>query len=267
MMKLILLSIFVIYIFTGCSNKYNLDNRIQNAQNIALDANFYEDDIYTEVFTIKSFFKIKDKNLPIKFYIEGDGFAWVNKKIVSSNPTPINPIALKLAVLDDYPNIVYLGRACQYVTNDNCNNSYWTNKRFSQEAIDSINFAIDILKSRSNSEKIKLFGFSGGGAVAVLIASLRLDVDEITTVAGNLNHKLLHEYHNLPYMEDSLNPYDVAPLVSSIKQRHYVSSNDEVIPISVIESFIGSSINNSDIKIIDLIEPTHTHGWEEFFKK
>lgn len=251
----------------GCSTKHSLKNRIENAQNIANKVKFYKKDIYTPYFTIRSYFRIKDKNLPIKFYIEGDGFAWVNKKVVSTNPTPINPLALKLAILDKYPNIAYLGRPCQYVTNEFCNNLYWTDKRFSQEVIESIDYAINDLKFYSNSKKIELFGFSGGGGVAVLVSSLRDDVNEITTVAGNLNHKLLHKYHNLPYMKGSLNPVDVALKISSIKQVHYISSNDNVIPIEIVESFVKNSRNDSDIKIIDLIAPSHNKGWEIFFKK
>ena len=32
----------------------------------------------------------------------------------SDNPTPVNPMLLKLATMDKRPNIVYIARPCQY---------------------------------------------------------------------------------------------------------------------------------------------------------
>ncbi|NQY94373.1 MAG: alpha/beta hydrolase, partial [Campylobacteraceae bacterium] len=209
--------LFFVFLFIGCS-KYSLENRINLAENIAQKAQFKSKNIKTDSFTLKTYTKVQDKTLALKIYIEGDGFAWINRTTLSPNPTPINPVALKLASHDPYKNIAYIARPCQYISTQNCSKEYWSDKRFSKEVIQSMNQAISILKKQTHSKKIELVGFSGGAAIALLIASKRNDVQRITTIAGNLNHKLLHEYHGIPPMKNSLNPIDIATKISHIKQ-------------------------------------------------
>ncbi len=47
-------------------------------------------------------------------YIEGDGRAYVNRRTPSNDPTPGNPMALRLALADPSLRVLYLGRPCQY---------------------------------------------------------------------------------------------------------------------------------------------------------
>lgn len=263
MIRLIFSLFIVIFAFSACSTKYSLDNRITNAKNLVSNTSFIEEDIFTSFFVLKSYFKIENPNMPIKFYIEGDGFAWINKNTISSNPTPINPVALKLALQDNYPNIAYIARPCQFIDDLNCNEQYWTNKRFSQEVIDSFVDAITILKDQSDSKKVELVGFSGGAAISVLVAANRNDVSKITTIAGNLNHELLNRYHHVSQLKGSLNPVNVAAKVSNIKQVHFISLNDKLIPPKIVESFVEKTPYDADIKVIELNEPTHTQNWEK----
>ena len=50
----------------------------------------------------------------VHVYIEGDGYAWATTTDPSDDPTPINPLALRLAAVDDAPNVLYLARPCQF---------------------------------------------------------------------------------------------------------------------------------------------------------
>jgi len=266
MHSLKILSIGFLLFFAGCS-QYSLENRISLAQNIAKTSHFEAGSIDTDSFTLKTYTKLQDKTLALKIYIEGDGFAWVDRYTLSSNPTPVNPIALKLASLDSYKNIAYLARPCQYISNQNCSKVYWSHKRFSKEVIENMNQAISILKAQTHSKNIELVGFSGGAAIALLVASERTDVQSITTIAGNLNHKLLHDFHNIPPMKGSLNPIDIASKISHIKQTHFIGGKDEVIPSQIAYSFKKASLNPSNIKIINLPNATHSKNWESIFQK
>ena len=266
MYSLKILSIGFLLFLTGCS-KYSLDNRINLAQNITKKSHFESRNIETDSFTLKTYTKVQDKTLPLKIYIEGDGFAWVDRYTLSSNPTPVNPVALKLASLDPYKSIAYIARPCQYISNQNCSKEYWSNKRFAKEVVQSMNQAVSILKKQSHSKNIELLGFSGGGAIALLIASQRQDVQKITTIAGNLNHKLLHKYHGIAPMKDSLNPVDIASKISHIKQIHFIGGKDEVIPSQIAYSFKDASQNHSNIKIVIIPEATHLKNWESILTR
>jgi hypothetical protein len=246
-------------LYAGCG-KYNLENRINLANNITKNNNFIKEDFHTSFFDIRTYHKFDTKKYILKIYIEGDGFAWIDRYTMSSNPTPINPVALKLALNDNNSNIAYIARPCQYILNKLCNKEYWGNKRFSSEVINSINQTITKLKKESNAKSIKLIGFSGGGAIVTLVASLRNDIVHITTIAGNLNHKLLHKYHKIPPMDKSLNPIDIALKISNIPQIHYIGEKDTVIPKIIAKSFKDAS-NNNKIKIIIIPNATHTKGW------
>ncbi|MBP6700397.1 MAG: hypothetical protein KA135_04085, partial [Halioglobus sp.] len=127
----------------------------------------------------------------VTVYIEGDGLAWVSSRRPSENPTPGDPMALKLALAQPAGNVVYLARPCQYVDTDTqpqCRQNFWTEGRFSEPVIRSTSDALDAIKKHYDSEAVSLIGYSGGGAVAVLVAARREDVRQIITVAGNLDH-------------------------------------------------------------------------------
>ena len=258
------LFLLVVFIFISCG-KYDLQNRIILAKSISKKANFKSKIIKTKDFEIQTYIKKSNSNI-LKIYLEGDGFSWLDKNTISSNPTPINPVALRLASIDkSNSNIAYIARPCQYITY-NCNNQYWSDKRYSLKIINNINQAISIIKNNSNSKKIELIGFSGGGAIAILIASIRDDISKITTISGNLNHKLLNKYHNVSPMNNSLNPIDVALKVSHIPQIHYIGLEDKIIPLIIVQSFKKAS-KNKKIKIIKVKNVTHTKGWIEYFSR
>lgn len=258
---LILITIF----FTSCQSKYSLDNRVKNLNELVKNSPFDEVFIKTSLFNLKSFQKIEDKNLPIKFYIEGDGFSYIDKYTISSNPTPLEPTALKVALNDSYPNIVYLARPCQYINSQNCSEFFWGEGKYSFEIINSISEAITILKGNSKSKQIKVVGYSGGGTIALLLGTYREDVEEIVTIAGNLNPKLLHELYEIPVMKKSLNPMDFINRLKNIKQTHYIVKNDEVVPKEVSNSYFNAVIDSNLIKIIELENSTHNTVFKTLF--
>jgi dienelactone hydrolase len=200
-------------------------------------------------------------------YIEGDGYAWVTRHRVSGDPTPRRPVALELAAEDPSPNVVYLARPCQYTPvemDPACEEAYWTGKRFSEEVIGSMDQALDKFVRDARSPGIHLTGYSGGGAVAALVAARRQDVKSLRTVAGNLDPKGLNEYHEVsPLDRNSLDPLEVAGKLSAIPQHHFTGSEDPVIPAFIAERFAEKSKGSNCVHIIKVSDADHVNGWKE----
>ena len=144
-------------------------------------------------FILRVYYRFDQPGAPLHVYLEGDGRAWLSRYRASHNPTPRNPVALSLAARDYADNVMYIARPCQYVSfdkNPDCKFPYWTHKRFAPEVIDSVSAVIDLGKKKAKARDLEMIGFSGGGAVAILVSAQRRDVTGIRTVAGNLNHKV-----------------------------------------------------------------------------
>lgn len=230
--------IFTIFLLSSCMN--NVDNRIKYANEIAGSNHLKKRILKTSHFPLLTYSKISNSKLPLRVYIEGDGFAWRNRYTISFNPTPKNPVSLKIAAADKNPNVLYIARPCQYVKyqfDKLCNNKYWTGARFSKEVVDSTNEIIDKFVKKYQFKEVNLFGYSGGAAVAVIAAAKRDDVSLIGTVAGNLNHKLLMNIHQVTPLNDSLDAIDFARQVKDIEQFHLIGAKDKIVPAKVIMSF------------------------------
>ncbi|MFM9912362.1 MAG: alpha/beta fold hydrolase [Methylophilaceae bacterium] len=176
----------------------------------------------------------------LTIYIEGDGLAWLTSSIASDDPSPRKPVGLELALRHPNQSVAYLARPCQYTgVNDwrNCQQSYWTGKRFAPEVIASSNQAIEVLKQRFEAKKLVLIGYSGGGAVAALVAARRHDVVRLVTVAGNLDHRAWTAKHRILPLSGSLNAADEWESLQNIPQLHLVGANDKNISAEFAESY------------------------------
>eukprot|EP01031_Cornospumella_fuschlensis_P007573 gene7573-9388_t len=129
-------------------------------------------------------------------FIEGDGYAWVDPRTPSADPTPNDPIALRLALAENRikggRTGAYLARPCQFDPSgspQNCRTADWTQARFSDDAVTAMNVAVGRLKQMFFAERLVLVGYSGGGAMAALLAARRDDVVLLVTVAGVLDHE------------------------------------------------------------------------------
>lgn len=174
----------------------------------------------------------------VTIYIEGDGLAWRSRYVPSSDPTPPDPIGLRLAVADPAPAVAYLARPCQYVTSPRCAVEAWTSHRFSPAAIAATNRAIDRLKGLFSAERVVLAGYSGGGVMAALIAAERTDVAGLVTVAAPLDVGFWVRHHDVAPLSGSLDPARCcAASLALLPQRHVVGTRDDVTPRPVVESF------------------------------
>ena len=220
------------------------------------------DEIDIEGFSLTCFKRITSNASPVRIYIEGDGLAWMSRTQPSPDPTPRHPIGLSLALTDTSPNVVYLARPCQYslAHSPRCEVSLWTDKRFSEEVVRVMNDALNRIMLAAPGQPIELVGYSGGAAIAVLLAARRHDVVNLRTVAGNLDHESVNRYHGVSEMPDALNPINFSKLIGRLPQRHFVGGKDTVVLPSVVEGFLAQQHDTCG-HISYIPDASHLDGW------
>jgi len=216
-------------------------------------------------FVLTSYHKVSAPSDTVVVYIEGDGFAWASRTCPSDDPTPKHPLAFFLASKDQSPNVLYLARPGQFphAGGPQVDRSYWTSKRYSEEVVQSTNAAIDQVKLSSGAKKISLVGYSGGAAVAVLVAGRRSDVVALRTVAGNLAPEVFSTVHHLSPLSGSLDPVAVAAAVNEIPQHHFIGSNDTIVTKEVTDAFLDAEGDRSRQRLTTVAGADHTNGWVE----
>lgn len=255
-------AIAVVILTTGC---VTTTAGYRAADKLALEHHLKEEYLNTDLCTLTVFHKFNRPGVPITVYIEGDGTAWRSRRELSDDPTPRHPLVLSLAAMDPSDNVAYLARPGQLTASGrpDCDPAYWSGKRFSREVVNAMNSAIDNLKSESRSEEINLIGYSGGAAIAVIIAAQRKDVISLRTIAGNLDHEAVNQYHKVTSLEGSLNPIDFSNKVSAIPQRHFTASGDHIVPIFIARSFVAKEGDEKGESITVVEGTTHFSGWQK----
>ena len=247
----------------GCATIPVFMDRSSIADDIAGKAGFIKEYVKAGSFTLMTYQRLNKFSDKISIYIEGDGRAWETKHELSDDPTPSNPVALRLAVVDSADNVAYMARPGQYSPSGilDCDSKYWSGRRFAPEVVGSIDKTIDILKEKSGAKYLELVGYSGGGAIAVLVAARRSDVIALRTVAGNLDTRAFCKYHHVSPLDGSMNPLDVAQEVAHIPQRHFVGLADKVVPFAIAESFVKMEGDKNDERITVVDGVSHNDGW------
>lgn len=242
-------------LLSGCAD-LSVASRQQQADELTRLANWQQQTQHTKLFLIHSYLPQVSPVDELTIYIEGDGLAWLNRHTPSSDPTPMTALALQLALADDVHISAYLARPCQFVRNELCETRYWTSARFSAEVISSMNEAVNQLKSQFSAKKVRLIGYSGGGAVAALIAARRDDVIQLITVAGNLDHKAWTDLQHISPLAESLNPADAWADLQHIPQLHFVGAIDKTVPYAVAAAYQSRFpiASQPQIKVIDTFD-------------
>lgn len=265
-MKLVLIILSALFLVTSCTKQLpNSLERLQSVQNL-LDKNTKQVFISTQNFDLFSIQKASDKCTNINIYIEGDGLAWITRSRISKDPTPINPIGLKLMNVENSTCKIYIARPCQYINSSkNCENKYWTSHRFNNKIIESYNEALNLIKKQYQNESFSLIGYSGGAAVALLVSSKRDDISKVTTIAGNLDHTFWTSYHRINPLSGSLNPINYTLQLIKIPQYHLIGSNDSIIPREIFNSYISNFDDAINIKF-KIYNATHAKNWEKNYR-
>lgn len=226
----------------ACATPLAPEDRQAQADAIASNSGFSDIAIHTPRFDLLARLRGSAPDGLLTVYIEGDGFAWERRDKRSTDPTPINPVVMKMASADPAPAIAYLARPCQFtggVNARNCTSALWTTARYSEEVVSAMSEALDTLKRTAGVQKLALVGYSGGGTIAALLAQRRTDIVWIKTVSAPLDTEAFTSIHKVTPLRESLNPADDARTLATLPQIHYVGDEDEIVPAAVNRRFLA----------------------------
>jgi len=172
---------------------------------------------------------------PLHVYIEGDGNPYLQRGIVAADPTPRRPVMLHLMALDPR-DAAYVGRPCYFglAAEPPCTALDWTLDRFSADAVESMARVIEVLIESGGYDSVELFGHSGGGTMAVLLARRLSSATRVVTLAGNLDVTAWTELHGYSPLRGSLNPVSEGPLPARVDQLHLAGEDDRNVPPRLI---------------------------------
>lgn len=199
-------------------------------------------------------------------YIEGDGWAYRDRQRPSDDPTPSDPVGLRLAVRHPEDNVLYLARPGQYLPPEvlaGRDPALWTTQRYASQTIVCFSAALDAAKAAYGADRLRLVGYSGGGSLAVLLAAGRADVVELVTVAANLDLAAWSELHRLALPPQWQNPADVASAVAHIPQTHIAGSDDVNTPPWLCRRFLSKMGDASRARCLVLDGADHHRGLVE----
>jgi predicted esterase len=250
----------------GCAQSLP-EQRTALAQSLAQSKGLSERPITTDTFTLLSFLSgVPDATNVLTVYIEGDGYAWIRGRYPSADPTPRNPLALRLAIAQPQGAVAYLARPCQYYKTINrsiCDQSLWTSERFSEKVVHAMNQALDQIKEISGAREVVLVGYSGGARIALEIAARRKDITELVAVAGNMDPRAWTEALGLQPVAIANSNHDLIEATAQLKQLYFAGHKDMVVPTDLTIQFM-SEFPGPQIPALYVIE-ANTHGccWVE----
>lgn len=256
----------------------------ENARRLSGPVFMQERTLNAGAFTLTLFERIHDRGGIAHIYIEG------NDPEVLTKPLPDSLISLHLASRDKARNVIYITRPCQFYAPKSVwrarddhedklcpyhyagarqRDRYKSSHRFDQTVVDSYNAALDEIRRRWGVRAFHVYGHSGGGVIATLLAADRGDILSLTTVSAMLDTDVYMGIKKLtePNMPDavsltaSINPADIAPRLASIPQHHYLGATDRAVPPAALLGFL-QKIGPTNCVHYDIIQENgYTAGW------
>lgn len=234
------------------------DRELSAAQAIAGAGGLAPQSLQSRGMTILGFERPGQPGGVLTVYIEGDGRAWINPWQPSTDPTPTDPVGLRLAASDPSRPLLYLARPCQFVTFAGCTDRLWTSGRLSPEIIAVYQQLLDDTLHRTGSVRLGLVGYSGGGALAALLSERRHDVAWLVTVAADLDLAEWTRLRKLAPLSGSLDPADDAAAIAGLPQVHFAGADDDVVPPAIAQSFLRRFRGDGAARLI--VVPHFDHG-------
>ena len=141
----------------------------------------------------------------------------------------------------DQADSVFVGRPCYYGLNKDlgCDPELWTFSRYSKDVVSSMAKVVQDLSVQGGYEEIRIIGYSGGGAIARLMASDIPNLVGILTVAANLDIDAWTTLHKYLPLHDSENPANLPPLPFDIVHVQAIGGKDKVVPRSITRDYLN----------------------------
>lgn len=170
-------------------------------------------------------------------FLEGDGRPWSDDgRQPAVDPTTRNPIALQLLARTKAPGI-YVSRPCyQELADRKCSSDAWTSGRYSHEVVESLAAAIHAMAQETGAREIVLVGYSGGGALAVLVAERTENVAAVVTLGANLDIDAWAQQHRYLPLSTSLNPA-ASEREHPWREIHLSGARDTVVPTATTAAY------------------------------
>lgn len=201
----------------------------------------------------------------LRIYVDGDGTPWIRTTRVAIDPTPANPVLLRLMHDATHP-AVYLGRPCYFgtSTDQECNERWWTFDRYGQVVVDSMCAAANRISGEVGASTVSLVGYSGGGAIVVGMSACTERLVSVTTIAGNLDPRAWAEYHSFAPLNDLSPIATAASSQNRLKEAHWQCRDDLNIPPSVTDEYFAGRAG-AIRHIID--DCSHSTGWKSHWSQ
>lgn len=196
-------------------------------------------------------------------YLEGDGRPWLSPGRIALDPTGTRLLMLELAKMDTAP-VLYLGRPCYFQLQDaRCSPAWWTFLRYAEPVVDSLAGVIN--RHAQGYDAVALFGHSGGGTLAMLLAQ-RLTptagIDVVATIAGNLDIRAWTDAHGYTPLHGSLNPAELSPLPASVRQYHLLGAEDGNVTAAMIAPLVAAQ-PVAELRVLPAYD--HRCCWQQYW--
>lgn len=192
---------------------------------------------------------------PLFVYVEGDGLAYLDARTPSSDPTPADPVALRLAAADPGPAVLYIARPCQFAAgraDPRCSVRAWTTGRFGAAVVASVDDAISRARVDHPERALVLVGYSGGGVIAALVAARRRDVALLVAVAAPLDVADWTRRLGVSPLDGADLPLDRLSAVTTVA---FAGGQDKVVPVASVASAVGKLGASATL----IVEPAFDH--------
>lgn len=245
-----------------------LESPTESTQRIATDAGFSSIELPDP--RLRGFLKGTAASATVRsvtVYVESDGAPWRMPDEPPFDPTPQKPMVLRMAIVDPGSAVAYLGRPCQYLPPEQlaeCDPGLWMRRRFGEDAVSAMDAAVSRIKDRSGASTVNLVGYSGGGAMAALIAARRTDVRCLVTIAAPLDTSAWTAALKVSPLSYSLNPADFAQKLGPVHQTHFRGRKDTMVPPATSRRFLDQSPSAT---VIDKDRYDHQCCWSDDWKQ
>jgi pimeloyl-ACP methyl ester carboxylesterase len=119
-----------------------------------------------------------------------------------------------------------------------CRPSVWTSERYSAAVVGSMTAAVARYCAEHRFDRVLLVGYSGGGALAALMAPRLPDAVGLVTIAGNLDTDAWTQLHGYLPLTGSLNPA-LQPPLRGVMQWHFAGALDSNVPPDLAQRYRG----------------------------